>query len=275
MRIELSRFDDNGAVSATYLDLTPAEMAAIVGRAHEVARLRRDGQPYEDALTQLDGAFEGVSVKTGPAIAAETSVTPSLVDSIAALRQSTASDQADERRVSVSRDALDAVDTALQEAVSPGKADWKWVSTRRGESVEVKSQDAADVLRKMSQVTRDAGAPTIKEAMAKYPLQFSAAFAALVEEEERERSERSTTIVHLSDEQNGETMMSIVAPAGMSEEAVRDVVQAAVIKGGDVDGIAAQLHASGFEPVEHVTVVVPPPPRDDEGDNFDSPSPLR
>lgn len=269
MRIELSNFDDSGTVSATYLELTPAEMASIVSRAHEVARLRREGQPYEDALTQLDGAFVGVAVKTGPAMPADATVTPNLVDSIAALRDSTADDQLDQGRVSVRRDALDAVGAALQVAVAPAPTDWKWVSSRRGESVEVKSQDAAAVLKKMNQVAREAGAPSLKEAMAKYPIQFSAAFAALVEEEERDRSERSTTIVHLSDEQSGETMTSIVAPYGMSEVAVRNAVQAAVVKGGDVDGIAAQLQAVGFEPVEHVTVSVPPPPRDEEGGDFD------
>jgi hypothetical protein len=275
MRIELSRFDDNGAVSASYLDLSPAEISAIVSRAHEVTRLRREGQPYEDALSQLDGAFEGVVVKTGPVVPTDATVTPNLVDSYAALRKSSAADQADDERVSVSREALDTVGTALQEAVTIESAAWKWVSSRRGVGVEVKSQDASAVLEKLAVIARDAGAPSIKEAMAKYPIQFGAAFAALVEEEERERtrSESSTTIVHL-DNDDGVTMMSIVAPAGMSEEGVRSAVQEAVVKGVDVDRIASLLQGSGFQPVEHVTVAVPPPPRDCEGDDdFDAPTP--
>jgi len=282
MRIELSRFDDKGTVSASYLDMSPAEIAEIVRNAHEVSRLRRAGQPYEDALNQLDGAFENVSIKTGPAMPTELAVTPDLVDSYAALRSSSQADTTDTSRVSVSRDALDAVGTALEDAVTNKQTQWKWVSTRRGDGLEVKSQDASAVLQKLSQITRDAGAPNIKEAMANYPIQFCAAFASLVQEEEleRERTKPSTTIVNL-DNGDGQTMMSVVAPVGMSEEkvrlAVQHAVQTAALKGQDVDGIATLLQSSGFEPVEHMTVEVPPLPRDSDDDEdlfSDKPSPM-
>jgi len=279
MRIELNRFDNQGAVSTSVVELSQEEIQEIVQRAHEVARLRREGQPLDAALDGLDSAMvsaqvmerAGASEQGKPAVPATTH----LVDAFAALRKSVKPSEAGDGTVVVSQAALDAVGDALRAAVDGGGASaWKWtkVAAPGTAGQEVQSYDLQKVLETMSQAAALGGAPNVKEAMAKFPLLFCQTFAQLVEQEDRdrERSTLATTIVHL-DNGDGEPV-SLGAPPGMSEQDVRAAVQAAVASAGSYEEIPKQLAGVGFEQIEQITVSLPAPGDDpDLEPEFDAP----
>jgi len=271
MRIELNRFDNQGAVSTSVVELSQEEIQQIVQRAHEVARLRREGQPLDAALDGLDSAMvsaqvmepAGVSDQAKPPVPATTP----LVEAFAALRKSAMPSDAADGTVVVSQAALDAVGDALRAAVDGGGSSaWKWtkVATPGTEGQEVQSYDLQKVLETMSQAAALGGAPSVKEAMAKFPILFCQTFAKLVEQEDRdrERSTEATTIVHL-DNGDGEPV-SLGAPPGMSEQDVRAAVQAAVASAGSYEEIPKQLAGVGFEQIEQITVSLPAPGDDDD-----------
>lgn len=275
MRIELNRFDNQGAVSTSFVELTQEQIQEIVQRSEEVTRLRRAGKPLDAALDGLDSAMVSAQVMepAGEASSVKTAVpaTTSLVQAFATLRES-AQPVAD-GTVVVSQKALDAVGEALQAAVDGGGVSaWKWtkVPTPSRSGQEVQTQDLQAVMEKMSRAAALGGAPSAKEAMVKYPLLFCQAFAELVKEEQtmRERSAHATTIVHL-DNGNPKSMVSLSAPAGMSEQDVRAAVQVAVTSAGTYSDITQNLTGAGFEQIEHITVSVPAPPGDDHDDDFD------
>lgn len=272
MRIELTRFDDHGAASTSFVELSQEDIQAIVQRAHDVTRLRREGQPLDAALDGLDSAMVKAQVME-PAGAADQAKQPvpataHLVDAFAALRNSVKPGESDDGNVVVSRAALDAVGEALRAAADGGGvAAWKWtrVASPSTAGQEVASHDLNRVLELMSQAAALGGAPSAKEAMTKYPLLFCQAFAQVVEEEERarERSANATTIVHL-DNGNPQSTVSLGAPAGMSELDVRAAVQAAVARAGNYEDIPKQLAGAGFEQLEQIVVSLPA-----MGDDFD------
>jgi hypothetical protein len=272
MRIELNRFDSQGAVSTSFVELSPEEIQQIVQRAHEVSRLRREGQPLDAALDGLDSAMVNAKVmepadqagQAKPAVQATTH----LVDAFAALRESVKPSDPADGTVVVSQAALDAVGDALRAAVDGGSVSaWKWtkVATPATSGQEVQSYDLSKVLETMSKAAALGGAPSAKEAMAKFPLLFCQTFAQLVEQEERdrERNAHATTVVHL-DNRDGQSLVSLGAPAGMSELDVRAAVQAAVASAGNYEDIPKQLAAVGFEQLEQITVSLPA-----MGDDFD------
>lgn len=272
MRIEVNRFDNQGAVSTSFVELSQEEIQEIVQRAHEVARLRREGQPLDAALDGLDSAMVSAEVMepagAGDDAKSSPPVTTQLVDAFAALRRSVKPSDPADGTVVVSQAALDAVGDALQAAVDGGAVSaWKWnkVATPGSSGQDVQSYDLNKVLEKMSQAAALGGAPSAKEAMTKYPLLFCQAFAQLVEqdEKERERNAYATTIVHL-DNGDGHSLVSLGAPAGMSELDVRAAVQAAVASAGSYEDIPKQLASAGFEQIEQITVSLPAP-----GDDFD------
>lgn len=270
MRIELNRFDNQGAVSASFVELSQEEIQEIVQRAHEVTRLRREGQPLDAALDGLDGALVSAqAIEPGPAATdakPTVPVTTKLVDAFTALRNSVKPSQPADGTVVVSQTALDAVGEALRAAVDGGGVSaWKWTKVAEpGAGQEVQSYDLQKVLEKMNQAAALGGAPTVKEAMAKYPLLFCQVFADLVAQEDkiRERNAYATTIVHL-DNGDPSSMVSLGAPAGMSEMDVRAAVQAAVTSAGSYENISKQLVGAGFEQIEQIVVSVPAPPADD------------
>jgi hypothetical protein len=272
MRIEVNRFDNQGAVSASFVELSKEQLQEIVQRAHEVARLRREGQPLDAALDGLDSAMVSAQVLE-PTSASDNAkapppVTTQLVDAFAALRRSVKPNEPADGTVVVNQDALDAVGDALRAAVDGGAVSaWKWnkVAAPGASGQQVQSYDLNKVLEKMSQAAALGGAPSAKEAMTKYPLLFCQAFAQLVEQEEkeRERNAHATTIVHL-DNGDGQSMVSLGAPAGMSELDVRAAVQAAVASAGNYEDIPKQLASAGFEQIEQITISLPAP-----GDDFD------
>ncbi|MFJ1470253.1 hypothetical protein [Massilia orientalis] len=274
MRIEVNRFDNQGTVSASFVELSQEQLQEIVQRAHEVARLRREGQPLDTALDGLDIAMVSAQVlePTNASDSAKSSAsapsTTQLVDAFAALRRSVKPSGPADGTVVVSEAALDAVGDALRAAVDGGAVTaWKWnkVAAPGTSGEEVQSYDLNKVLEKMSQAAALGGAPSAKEAMANYPLLFCQAFAQLVEQEEkeRERNAHATTIVHL-DSGDGQSTLSLGAPAGMSELDVRAAVQAAVASAGNYEDIPKQLASAGFEQIEQITVSLPAP-----GDDFD------
>lgn len=270
MRIELTRFDNQGAASTSFVELSQEDIQAIVQRAHDVTRLRREGQPLNAALDGLDSAMVKAQVME-PTDAADQAKQPvpatvQLVDAFAALRKSAKPSEPDDGNVVVSRAALDAVGEALRAAADGGGvAAWKWTKAPSAAGQEVASQDLNRVLELMSQAAALGGAPSAREAMAKYPLLFCQAFTKLVEEDEkaRERSVNATTIVHL-DNGDPQSTVSLGAPAGMSEMDVRAAVQAAVARAGNYEDIPKQLAGAGFEQLEQITVSLPAP-----GDDFD------
>jgi len=274
MRIELNRFDSQGVVSTSFVELTQEQIQEIVQRSEEVTRLRRAGQPLDAALDGLDSAMVSAQVMEPAGEASPAAVVPastSLVQAFAALRAS--AQPTDDGNVVVSQKAIDAVGLALQAAVDGGGVSaWKWTKVPAlGQSVqEVHSQDLQAVMEKMSRAAALGGAPSAKEAMAKYPLLFCQAFADLVKEEQtmREHSAHATTIVHL-DNGSPEGMVSLSAPAGMSEQEVRAAVQLAVTSSGKYDEIPRKLAGAGFEQIEHITVSIPAPPGDDHDMDFD------
>ena len=280
MRIEVNRFDNQGAVSTSFVELSQEEVQQIVQRAHEVARLRREGQPLDAALDGLDSAIVSAQVMepAGASDEAKSSapVTTHLVDAFAALRRSVKPSDPADGTVVVSQAALDAVGDALRAAVDGGVVSaWKWnkVDAPGSSGQEVQSYDLNKVLEKMSQAAAMGGAPSAKEAMTKYPLLFCQAFAQLVEqdEKERERNAHATTIVHL-DNGDGQSMVSLGAPAGLSELDVRAAVQAAVASAGSYEDIPKQLASAGFEQIEQITVSLPAPGDDaDLEPEFDAP----
>lgn len=270
MRIELNRFDNQGAVSASFLELTQEEVQEIVQRAHDVTRMRREGQSLENALDCLDKAMVGAQViESAPEAAQAKPAVPAtthLVDAFASLRNSAKPSEAADGTVVVSQAALEAVGDALRAAVDgSGGSAWKWTKVAAPGAVqEVQSHDLQKVLETMSRAASLGGAPSVKEAMTLYPLLFCQTFAQLVEQDERAREHNvhATTIVHL-DNGDPQSMVSLGAPAGMSEMAVRAAVQAAVAKAGNYEDIPKQLAGAGFEQVEHITVSVPAAPEDD------------
>lgn len=269
MRIEVNRFDNQGPVSASFVELSQEQIQEIVQRAHEVARLRREGQPLDAALDGLDSAMVSAQVlepTSADNTKAPAPVTTQLVDAFAALRRSVKPNDPADGTVVVSQTALDAVGDALRAAVDGGAVTaWKWNKVAApGESgQEVQSYDLNQVLEMMSHAAALGGAPSAREAMTKYPLLFCQAFAQLVEQEEkeRERNAHATTIVHL-DKGDGHSMVSLGAPAGMSELDVRAAVQAAVASAGNYEDIPKQLAGVGFEQIEQITVSLPAPDDD-------------
>lgn len=263
MRIELSRFDNQGAVSTSFVELSQEQIQEIVQRAHEVAHLRREGQSLDAALDGLDSAMVSAQVLApagaGNQAKAPVPATTHLVDAFAALRKSAASSDLAEGTVVVSRAALDAVGDALRAAVDGGGVStWKWTKVAAPAGQDVQSYDLQKVLETMSQAAALGGAPSAKEAMAKHPLLFCQTFSQLVEQEERarERSAQATTIVHL-DNGDAHSTVSLGAPAGMSEMDVRAAVQAAVATAGNYAAIPKQLVDAGFEQIEQVTISLP------------------
>lgn len=273
MRIDVNRFDSHGVVSTSFVELTQEQIQDIVQRSEEVTRLRRAGQSLDAALDGLDSAMVSAQVMEPAGEAAPAAVVPattSLVQAFAALRES--AQPAGDGNVVVSQKAIDAVGLALQAAVDGGGVSaWKWtkVSAPGQSAQEIQSQDLQAVMEKMSRAAALGGAPSAKEAMAKYPLMFCQAFAELCREEQtmRERSANATTIVHL-DNGSPEAMVSLSAPAGMSEQDVRAAVQLAVTSSGNYDDIPKKLAGAGFEQIEHITVSLPAPPGDDNDMEF-------
>lgn len=270
MRIELTRFDNQGAASTSFVELSQEDIQAIVQRAHDVTRLRREGQPLDAALDGLDSAMVKAQVMepndTADQVKQPVPATVQLVDAFAALRKSAKPSEPDDGNVVVSRAALDAVGEALRAAADGGGvAAWKWtkVASPSTAGQEVASQDLNRVLELMSQAAALGGAPSAREAMAKYPLLFCQAFTKLVEEDEkaRERSVNATTIVHL-DNGDPQSTVSLGAPAGMSEMDVRAAVQAAVARAENYEDIPKQLAGAGFEQLEQITVSLPAPDDD-------------
>src|SRR5450830_427133 len=92
MRIELNRFDSQGAVSTSYVELTQEQIQEIVQRSEEVTRLRRAGKPLDAALDGLDSAMVSAQVMepASEALTLATAVpaTTSLVQAFATLRGS-------------------------------------------------------------------------------------------------------------------------------------------------------------------------------------------
>jgi hypothetical protein len=275
MRVELSRFDSQGAVSTSFVELTQELVQEIVQRSEEVTRLRRAGQSLDAALDGLDSAMVSAQVlkpsnEEAP-VKTALPATKSLVQAFATLRGS--AQPAADGTVVVSQESLDAVGEALQAAVvGDGVSAWKWtkVPAQDQSGQEVQSQDLQAVMEKMSKAAAVGGAPSAKEAMAKYPLLFCQAFAELVRDEQamRERNANATTIVHF-DNGNPNQVVSLSAPAGMTEQDVRAAVQVAVASAGNYNDIPTRLAGAGFEQIEHITVSLPAPPGDDHDMGFD------
>lgn len=275
MRIELNRFDSQGAVSTSYVELTQEQIQEIVQRSEEVTRLRRAGKPLDAALDGLDSAMVSAQVMEPASealtLAKAVPATTSLVQAFATLRES--AQPSSDGTVVVSQKALDAVSEALQAAADgSGASAWKWTKVLApGQSgQEVHASDLQAVMEKMSKAAALGGAPSAKEAMAKFPLLFCQAFAEVVREEQtmREQSAHATTIVHL-DNGGPDAMVSLSAPAGMSEQEVRAAVQLAVTSAGNYDDIPSRLAGAGFEQIEQITVSLPAPPGDDNDQDFD------
>lgn len=273
MRIELNRFDSQGAVSTSFVELTQEQIQEIVQRSEEVTRLHRAGQPLDAALEGLDSAMVSAQViepaSEAVAVKAAVPATTSLVEAFAALRESALKGASPDGTVVVSQKAMDTVGVALQAAVAGGGVSaWKWTKVvAPGQSgSEVQSYDLQSVLEKMSKAAALGGAPNVREAMAKFPILFCQSFADLVEQQEkaRERSANATTVVHL-DNGNPQAVVSLSAPAGMSEHEVRAAVQVAVASAANYDDIPARLAGAGFEQIEHIAIALPAPP----GDDFD------
>jgi D-mannonate dehydratase len=270
MRIELNRFDNQGAVSTSFVELTQEEVRDIVQRAHDVTRLRREGQPLDNALDSLDQAMVNAkAIESAPVadpVKPAVPATTHLVDAFATLRKSVKPNELADGTVVVSQAALDAVGDALRAAVDgSGVSSWKWTKVAApGAAQEVQSHDLQRVLEMMSRAASLGGAPSVKEAMTQYPLLFCQAFSQLVEQDERAREQNAnaTTIVHL-DNGDPRSMVSLGAPAGMSEMDVRAAVQAAVVASGNYEDIPKQLAGAGFEQIEHITINVPAGPADD------------
>lgn len=259
MRIEVNQIGEQGVVSSSYVELSPEQLSAIVKRAQEVTRLHRAGQPLNEALEHLDDALVSAQVmqQDGPThiTSSEVPVTPELVEAFSVLRESAANGAAEDQVV-VSRAALENLGQAMRAAIAVGSAlEWKWVHVVNSNAPDVLSQDLQAVLEKMAEVAKLGGAPSVREAMTKYPMLFCAAFANLVEEESRDRlrATSATTIVHV-DNEDGLTQLTMVAPPGMGDAEVRKAVQAVVIEAADFDDIENRLMKSGFSQVEHVTV---------------------
>jgi|GEM_PF-3869750 len=279
MRIEVNQFGSQGEVRTSFVELSQEQIQEIVKRAHEVARLRQQGQPLDAVLDSLSNVLtESQVLAAAPAKPREASaalpVTTGLVDAFAALRASARPSTAGDGTAVVSQVALDAVGEALRAAVDGGGVqEWKWkrVAAPAVGGQEVHSYDLQKVLEKMSQAALG-GAPTVREAFTNHPLLFCQAIADLVAQDERmsARDAHATTVVHLD---NGDpiSMVTLGAPAGMSELDVRAAVQAAVVSAGDYAGIPQQLVGAGFEPIEQITVSVPAPPADDFNDEPEAP----
>jgi hypothetical protein len=270
MRIELNRFDNQGAVSTSFVELTQEEVQEIVQRAHDVTRMRREGQSLDNVLDRLDKAMVSAQViESAPESGQAKSAVPTttnLVDAFASLRNSVKPSDAADGTVVVSQAALEAVGDALRASVDGGGvSSWKWTKVAAPSAAqEVQSHDLQRVLETMSRAASLGGAPSVKDAMAMYPLLFCQTFAQLVEQDERlrEQNVHATTIVHL-DNGDPQSMVSLGAPAGMSEMAVRAAVQEAVARAGNYEDIPKHLAGAGFEQVEHITVSVPAAPEDD------------
>ncbi|MEX5747541.1 hypothetical protein [Massilia sp. X63] len=271
MRIEVNQFGSGGAVSTSFVELSQEQIQEVVKRAHDVARLRQQGQPLDAVLDGLSDVLTEAQILAAPAESsrapAALPVTTGLVDAFAALRASARPSTAGDGTAVVSQAALDAVGDALRAAVDGGGVqEWKWkrVAAPAMGGQEVQSHDLQKVLEKMSQAAALGGAPTVREALTNHPLLFCQAFADLVAQGERvaERDAHATTVVHL-DNGDPNSMVTLGAPAGMSELDVRAAVQAAVVSAGDYAGIPRELVGAGFEPIEQITVSVPAPPLDD------------
>lgn len=267
MRIELNRFDDLGAVSISFVELSQEDIQEIVQRAHEVARLRREGRSLDAALEGLDSAMVSAQVmepaSTTDQAKASLPAIAQIDDAFAALRRSVKPCEPADGTVVVSQAALDAVGDALRAAVGGGGVSaWKW---NKVALPGAEAYDLSKVLEKMSHAAALGGAPSAKEAMVKFPLLFCQAFAQLVDQDEKElqRNAQATTIVHL-DNGDGQSMVSLGAPVGMSELDVLAAVQSAVASAGNYENIPKQLIGAGFEQIEQITVSLPAP-----GDEFD------
>lgn len=280
MRIEVNQFGSQGEVHTSFVELSQEKIQEIVNRAHDVARLRQQGQPLDAVLDGLSNVLTESQVLTAaPAKRRDASealpVTTGLVDAFAALRASARPSTAGDGTAVVSQVALDAIGEALRAAVDGGGVqEWKWkrVAPPPMGGLEVHSYDLQKVLEKMSQAAALGGAPTVREALTNHPLLFCQALADLVAQDERmsARDAHATTVVHL-DNGDPNSMVTLGAPAGMSELDVRAAVQAAVVSAGDYAGIPQQLVGAGFEPIEQITVSVPAPPADDFNDEPEAP----
>ncbi|MGX9221784.1 hypothetical protein ACWV27_25805 (plasmid) [Massilia varians] len=272
MRIEVNQFGSQGDVRTSFVELSQEQIQDIVKRAHDVARLRQQGQPLDAVLDGLsDVLTESQVLAAAPAapreVATALPITTGLVDAFSALRASARLSTAGDGTAVVSKAALDAVGEALRAAVDNGGAqEWKWarVAAPAVGGQEVHAYDLQKVLEKMSKAAALGGAPTVREALTNHPLLFCQALADLVAQDERmsARDAHATTVVHLD---NGDptSMVTLGAPVGMSELDVRAAVQAALISAGDYAGIPQQLVGVGFELIEQITVSVPALPVDD------------
>lgn len=262
MRIELNTFGGDGGTTGAFVELTAEQISAIVQKAHALSRLHRSGQSLDNALIDLDGALVAANVmeaNPGRAPTAQVSVTPGLIEAFSALRKSATNEGCAAGDAYVSQQALDNVGKALQAAmISSNAADWKW--TRISSATEVRSLDQEDVLALVGKAAAMGGAPSIQEAMEKYPLQLLQAFETLCEQKNAER-EGSTTVLHV---QSDEGVLSLTAPFGMKEAAIKAQVEAAVMGAGAVGDIEERLIAAGFERIEEVIVAVGDLTQDDD-----------
>lgn len=265
MRIELNTFGGDGGTTGTYVELTAEQISAIVQKAHALSRLHRSGQSLDNALIDLDGALVAANVmeanpgQAPSAPSAQVSVTPGLIEAFSALRKSATNEGCPAGDAYVSQQALDNVGKALQAAmVSSTAADWKW--TRISGATEVRSLDQEEVLALVGKAAAMGGAPSIQEAMEKYPLLLLQAFETLCEQKIAER-EGSTTVLHV---QSDEGVLSLTAPFGMKEAAIKAHVEAAVMGAGAVGDIEERLIAAGFERIEEVIVAVGDLTQDDD-----------
>lgn len=271
MRIELSTFGGEGAHTGSYVELTPEQISAIVQKAHAVSRLHRSGQSLDNALIDLDGALVAANMmeanpeRVPPAQSA--SVTPGLIEAFSVLRKSATNEGCVDGQVTVLKQALDNVGTALRSAMaSSATAEWKWIRIPSGRATEVRSLDMEELMTMVAKAASMGGAPTIKEAMEKHPLLLFQAFETLCEQKIAER-EGSTTVLHVQSD-GGD--VSLTAPFGMKEADIRTAVETAVMGAGTIGDIEERLIAAGFERIEEVIVAVADVIADDE-----SPAPGR
>lgn len=262
MRIEINQFDQKGEIGTGHLELDEEQLSAIVSRARQIAMLRREGKPLADALADLDSALVSAQVLPAAAPSDKTGekITPDLVTAYSELKGSVVEGD-DASTVTVSRAALDFLGVAIRSGMRRVRVpEWTWRAAEGSSVSELGQEDLDRVLARMAQVAKLGGAPTIEEAFAKYPMQFMEAYAAQKAEDDRERANApgATSLVHLYN-RDGAAMQTMLVPAGMNGEQAKAAVETALghlTETDDIDALANQLIAVGFEPVEHVSVEV-------------------
>lgn len=257
MRIDLNTFDNmGGVVSSAHLELTLEQISLIVNQAHQLSHLHQAGLPIEHALDTLDETFASCDVTAQADIASGSSLNTSIDD----LMQSADITGCAGDQVVVSLRALGNVrNAAKQSLIDHAAVEWKWVGGANNVTAPaavVDSQRMGDVLALMTRATACGGQITVEEAMKQYPVEFCDAFSRLVEEEMQEnRTARTstTTVVHV-DNSDGENILVMLAPDGMTEDAIKHTLRAAVQADENIYNLHTTLAGQGFSMAENVVI---------------------